>query len=197
MKLFILMCLIVLIIIIIIISSKKILEKKFNENYGYICKNCNRNDWMGESDCASCMNCGWCINPDGNGSCGVGTFKGPLFKDCRSWYYRGKLMWGPENDYSGPIYTTNPHSYNNWFRWPVWNNLRFWGNSNRYMNNIRRRFRRRRWMRSGGGVRRRGGIISGGGIRRRGGIIRRGGGGGRRGGGGGGRRGGGGGGRRG
>lgn len=140
---------VILIILIVIVIIYKLLNKRFNEKYGYYCKNCNRNDWMGESDCASCLNCGWCINPDGHGSCGVGTFQGPLFKDCRSWYYQGRCMWGPECDYSGPIYTVQTPFYYHWFNWNNWPYLRrwrYWGNKNRFNNRLRRGLRRRRFL---------------------------------------------------
>ena len=132
-----------IIIIIAFIHNKKYLNI-LNEKYGYYCKNCNRNEWMGERDCASCVNCGWCINPNGVGSCGVGTPSGPMFKDCRTWYHQGKCMWGPECNYGGPIYTVpvrNYPSYIRWPRWRLWNRYGSgrWGLWNRYkMGNKRR-----------------------------------------------------------
>ena len=112
---------VVLIIILSLIIYNILMKKNFNENYGLFCKNCNRNDWMGQSDCASCVNCGWCISPDGHGSCGIGDSTGPLFKDCQSWYHQGMCMWGPECDRAGPIYVRTPPRFITWFNpWRRW-----------------------------------------------------------------------------
>ena len=96
-------------------------KKLINETYGVYCPDCNRNNWMGESDCYNCSNCGWCIDSNGNGSCGIGSASGPLFKDCRSWYYNGRCMWGPDCGTTGPIYYDNYYWntpwYTNWWWW--------------------------------------------------------------------------------
>ena len=80
----------------------------------FYCPNCRRNNWMGESQCASCDNCGWCIDPNGYGSCGLGDANGPYFKDCRSWYHRGICMRGPDCGLRGPVYVTSYPWYNPW-----------------------------------------------------------------------------------
>ena len=96
-------------------------KKLINETYGVYCPDCNRNEWMGENDCYNCNNCGWCIDPNGNGSCGIGSAGGPLFKDCRSWFYNGRCMWGPDCGAIGPIYYDNYYWntpwYTNWWWW--------------------------------------------------------------------------------
>ena len=128
-------------------------NKVMDDTFGVYCPDCNRNDWMGETDCYSCTNCGWCIDPNGNGSCGIGNASGPLFKDCRSWYYNGQCMWGPECDYVGPIYYDNDYWdtpwYSNWWYWG-------WGGPRR---RYRRKHHRRRHPRGQLGLspRRRGG----------------------------------------
>ena len=111
-------------------ASKKLL----NENFGYNCPDCNRNNWMGESDCYACNNCGWCIDPNGNGSCGLGSASGPMFKDCRSWFYNGRCIWGPDCGYSGPMYYDNAILtypwYSRWWYWGIgrpWRRGRRWG----------------------------------------------------------------------
>ena len=116
----------IIVIIVSIIVNRYLLTKNFNEKFGYYCKNCNRNNWMGESDCAMCSNCGWCINPDGYGSCGIGDQQ-VQFKDCQSWYYQGQCMWGPACNYQGPIYITQPPVYNHWYMWP----FRWWRRTRR------------------------------------------------------------------
>ena len=69
----------------------------------FYCPNCNRNNWTGEAECANCHNCGWCIGPNGYGSCGIGDGRGPFFKECRSWFYRGMKMYGSDPSISQPI----------------------------------------------------------------------------------------------
>ena len=58
---------------------------------------------MGESECNSCINCGWCINSNGDGSCGLGTPAGPMFKIVE---YSLKLLicFLPDCGSIGPIY---------------------------------------------------------------------------------------------
>ena len=137
----------VIIIIIILILFKNSVIKSFNENYGVFCPNCRKNNWMGESECNSCINCGWCINSNGDGSCGLGTPAGPMFKDCRTWYHGGICRWGPDCGSIGPIYVKRPPinlhwmptwintrwDYSDW-RFPSWN----WSRWNPFRRNIRR-----------------------------------------------------------
>ena len=194
----------ILVVVIYICHNKT--KKKINESFGLKCTNCNRNNWMGESDCMSCSNCGWCIDPNGYGSCGLGNANGPLFKDCRSWYYNGICMWGPECGSSGPVYYNNPIVEYPWYtRWwymgrRPWRRVRRYRRHHRFhprrqMRMIRRSSisgpRRRQIIRGGSGMRggrmimRTGGGMRGGGmVMRTGGGRMRSAGGGRRGGGG-------------
>ena len=79
------------------------------------CRKCGRDKWMSQHDCYNCVNCGWCITQDGTGECSLGRPNGPLFKECRSWFYRGSCVWGPECSHTGPIYIT--HSVKKPFPW--------------------------------------------------------------------------------
>ena len=183
---------IAVVVVVVVYFMQEQNTKVLDENFGMYCPDCNGNDWMGESDCFNCSNCGWCIDPNGNGSCARGSMYGPLFKDCRSWYYNGQCMWGPQCGYQGPIYYDNTYWNTPWYtNWWYWG----WGGPRR---RYRRHHRRRRPWRRGGGrggnmnrvalrrnmARRRGGGGRRGGVARRGGGMRRGGGVARRGGGG-------------
>lgn len=160
--------------------------KKMGVVEEFYCQNCNQNGWRGESSCATCGNCGWCIDPNGSGSCVSGTAAGPLFADCSSWYYGGQCQWGAECDGVRPGYIITYPWYNPWGWYGRWNNWwrrprPWWRRHRRYHGP--RRHGGRRWRRIGGrrnpmGVRpmRR----MGGGGRRMGGGRRAGGGGGRR-----------------
>lgn len=147
------LCVIAIVVVIGMAFMQNENNKVMDDTFGVYCPDCNRNDWMGETDCYSCTNCGWCIDPNGNGSCGIGNASGPLFKDCRSWYYNGQCMWGPECDYVGPIYYDNDYWdtpwYSNWWYWG-------WGGPRR---RYRRKHHRRRHPRGQRGLspRRRGG----------------------------------------
>ena len=127
------------IIIIILINRNKLLNN-FNENYGYYCGNCGRNKWKGERACSSCVNCGWCIDYNGNGSCGIGGVNGPLFKECRSWFYRGIKMYGPDYNNLGPIFIEEPPRKVYW--WSPWHNSS-WRNPWYSTNYINRRLLRK------------------------------------------------------
>ena len=50
---------------------------------------CNQRGQLGINACLSCNNCGWCTDPNGNGSCVLGDQKGPLFADCLQYSYNG------------------------------------------------------------------------------------------------------------
>lgn len=137
-----------LIVIVVIYFMQKQNNIIMDENFGVYCPDCNGNDWMGESDCFNCSNCGWCIDPNGNGSCARGSMYGPLFKDCRSWYYNGQCMWGPQCGYQGPIYYDNTYWntpwYSNWWYWG-------WGGPRRrYRRHHGGGHRRRPWRHGGG-----------------------------------------------
>ena len=97
-------------------------RSNFMNRVAYKCPNCSSNTWLGEDKCYSCNECGWCIDPYGNGSCARGNEYGPLYKQCRTWKYKGDCMWGPDCGSNGPIYVgeydTDPYPwYKRWF-WP-------------------------------------------------------------------------------
>ena len=107
-----------LFIIYILVYSQPIYQEGFYGNFPgpKYCGDCNQ-IWD-INKCMSCNNCGWCVDPNGNGSCGYGSINGPLFKDCRSWFYNGKCIWGPDCGYSGPIYYDNEILNYPWYsRW--------------------------------------------------------------------------------
>ena len=121
-----------------------------SENFGLFCKNCGLNGWRGQTDCYECNNCGWCIDPNGYGSCVLGGPSGPKFADCRSYFHKGTCVYGPECGYDGPLYVA-----------PIWYNPFTWWGPRRYRRRIHRVPRRAggRWpsRRYGGGGRRGGG----------------------------------------
>ena len=97
-------------------------RSNFMNRVGYKCPNCSSNTWLGEDKCYSCNECGWCIDPYGNGSCAKGNEYGPLYKQCKTWKYKGDCMWGPDCGSNGPMYVgeydTDPYPwYKRWF-WP-------------------------------------------------------------------------------
>ena len=104
------------------------------EKFGVYCRNCGLNGWRGQTDCYECNNCGWCIDPNGYGSCVTGNANGSLFADCRSYFYKGACIYGPECGYNSPIYIT-----------PIWYNPFTWWGPRRY---------RRRYYGGGWGWRR-------------------------------------------
>ena len=124
----------VIVLVGVILYGQQTNRKMIDDTFGVYCPDCNRNNWMGERDCYNCTNCGWCIDPNGNGSCGIGSASGPMFKDCRSWYYNGQCMWGPDCGSVGPIYYNNYYWdrpwYNNWWYWG-------WGGPRRHYRRAR------------------------------------------------------------
>lgn len=51
------------------------------------CRDCSRGGWRSERSCMDCLNCGWCIDPNGDGYCVQGDANGPLFNDCAQYFY--------------------------------------------------------------------------------------------------------------
>jgi hypothetical protein len=95
-----------------------------NENFGINCKNCDKNEWIGQQDCNTCNNCGWCIDDEGSGSCSSGNSTGPSTvqssdsppKICENWFYNGKCIWGPQCGDASQLY------YNNYYNAPFYSN---------------------------------------------------------------------------
>jgi hypothetical protein len=84
---------VVLLVVYLIILSKGVAQikegffsERFSENG---CRDCNRIGKKGMNQCLSCNNCGWCIDPNGYGSCVLGNSNGPLFAECAQYMYNG------------------------------------------------------------------------------------------------------------
>lgn len=60
--------------------------KSYTEGFSH-CKDCSRGGWRSERSCMDCLNCGWCIDPNGDGYCVQGDANGPLFNDCAQYFY--------------------------------------------------------------------------------------------------------------
>jgi hypothetical protein len=80
--------------------------------YPKYCKDCNRVGRKGEQACMACQNCGWCVDPNGYGSCVLGDNTGPYFADCKQYYYSGGV--GVVNSPVGPA---NPPFYQYFVPW--------------------------------------------------------------------------------
>ena len=66
-----------------------------HENFGGYCSNCGYHDGF---SCGTCINCGYCLTPDGVGECIPGDQRGPYFRsDCQGWRY------GIPLSYVGPV----------------------------------------------------------------------------------------------
>ena len=79
---------VILLIIIFILVCKTNNIENFYWGQHY-CPSCNS-----LMNCSRCYNCGICIDPNGNKMCARGNYNGPLFKDCSSWQYKNKWVWG-------------------------------------------------------------------------------------------------------
>lgn len=97
---------IILIILCIIIYVSKTKEGFYIMDQGY-CGDCGK---RGRFNCGKCMDCGYCVRPDGHGTCVPGDAKGPYFaEDCLNWEfsapwtteyipkYHKTLSYGPYN----------------------------------------------------------------------------------------------------
>ena len=96
---------VVLLIVYFILLSKGVAQiqegffsERFSENG---CRDCNRIGKKGMNQCLSCNNCGWCIDPNGYGSCVLGNSNGPLFAECAQYMYNGGTPVGLQNLYIG------------------------------------------------------------------------------------------------
>jgi hypothetical protein len=79
-----------MIILAIIIIS--VLKNVFHENEKFT-NYCSQCGYLGDVDCASCINCGTCIASNGAKECVPGDVNGPYFrKDCSQWYYNS-IPW--------------------------------------------------------------------------------------------------------
>ncbi len=81
------------------------LSERFAEG---ACKDCNRTGKKkGIEECMSCNNCGWCIDPNGYGSCVLGNSEGPLFAECAQYMYNGGIPIAIPNTYIGNTFDDN------------------------------------------------------------------------------------------
>ncbi len=95
-----------IIIFVIILLIAFVVYKKYYgnvENYtlgfnSYNKKYCPSCNWRNERTCNSCLNCGFCRNSNGQGSCEPGDSKGPHFRnDCISWTYGDASQFYPNS----------------------------------------------------------------------------------------------------
>jgi len=95
---------VVILIVYFILLSKGIMpiqegfSSRFTEDG---CRDCNRIGKKGIDQCLSCVNCGWCIDPNGYGSCVLGNSNGPLFAECAQYMYNGGIPVAIPNTYIG------------------------------------------------------------------------------------------------
>jgi len=87
--------LIIILVAYLLVYSQPINQEGFyGEDGGYgpqYCGDCNRRGEKGMNACLSCNNCGWCVDPNGYGSCVLGDYTGPYFADCAQYYYNGGM----------------------------------------------------------------------------------------------------------
>lgn len=85
-----------LVIYFIFLYSKNDQEDFFGGGaYGPAYCDCNVRGQMGINACLSCNNCGWCVDPNGNGSCVLGDQRGAYFADCVQYSYNGGVAASP------------------------------------------------------------------------------------------------------
>jgi len=118
---------VVLLIVYFILLTKgvaKIEEGFFSENFSENgCRDCNRIGKKGMNQCLSCNNCGWCIDPNGYGSCVLGNSNGPLFAECAQYMYNGGTPVALQNLYIGNTFD-NINSYESSRRWRAIGDIR-------------------------------------------------------------------------
>ena len=97
---------IIILVVYFILLSKGVMpiqEGFFSERFAEgACRDCNRiGKNKGINECLSCNNCGWCIDPNGYGSCVLGNSEGPLFAECAQYMYNGGIPIANPNLYIG------------------------------------------------------------------------------------------------
>jgi len=94
--------LIVVVITYLIVYSQPLFQEGFAGYSPKYCGDCNTiGQKKGINGCMACNNCGWCVDPNGFGSCVLGDFNGPYFADCAQYFYNGGTAFsGP------PVYPT-------------------------------------------------------------------------------------------
>lgn len=98
--------LVILLIAYLLVYSQPLCQEGFyGGNIGPLyCGDCNRVGKKGMNSCLSCNNCGWCVDPNGYGSCVLGDNTGSYFADCAQYFYNGGIAVaeGPPFAVNGP-----------------------------------------------------------------------------------------------
>lgn len=119
---------VVLLLVYFILLSKgvaQIQEGFFSERFSEGgCRDCNRIGKKGMNQCLSCNNCGWCIDPNGYGSCVLGNSDGPLFAECAQYMYNGGIPVAIGNPYIGNTFFNDNQPYESARRWRAIGNIR-------------------------------------------------------------------------
>lgn len=94
--------LVLIVIVYLLVYSQNLYQEGFSNDDGDFpspsyCGDCNRRGKKGMNACLSCNNCGWCVDPNGYGSCVLGDYNGPYFADCSQYMYNGGI-----SAFSGP-----------------------------------------------------------------------------------------------
>lgn len=117
----------IIFIVIFVIIYKNVKTEKFNTFYGKFpyaypktyCSSCGN---LNIHECGKCVNCGYCVNNEGIGSCEAGDNNGPYFaENCSYWFPDGNDILLPQvpvlfNPYNVPTYKF--HSQHENIRYP-------------------------------------------------------------------------------
>ena len=119
---------VVLLVVYFILLSKGVMqihEGFFSERFSESgCRDCNRAGKKGMNQCLSCNNCGWCIDPNGYGSCVLGNSDGPLFAECAQYMYNGGIPVSTATPYIGNTFYNGNQPYESARRWRAIGNIR-------------------------------------------------------------------------
>ena len=92
-----------ILIMYLLAYSRPLVNEGFEADFYPSYCDCNQAGWDGQQACMSCNNCGWCIDPNGNGSCVQGDNRGPYFADCVQYYYNGEFGVSVAAPYGPPV----------------------------------------------------------------------------------------------
>jgi hypothetical protein len=119
---------VVLLVVYFILLSKGVMQIQegfFSERFSESgCRDCNRAGKKGMDQCLSCNNCGWCIDPNGYGSCVLGNSDGPLFAECAQYMYNGGIPVSTATPYIGNSFYNGNQPYESARRWRAIGNVR-------------------------------------------------------------------------
>ena len=110
-----LLCVFVIVVIFLSLPSGCKLFKKegffvVGRPYKHYCSNCG---YKSKYKCANCVNCGYCITPNGYGECVPGDSNGPYFRNDCVYYSFGRNYYPYSNIY--PIVKAHSlYPYNRW-----------------------------------------------------------------------------------